>query len=828
MAVYDDQKTRPDADSDLDPLEQAFNLPSATGRDLPGRHPDQDEDIKGLEEDFAGGEADDDDLPKSHPDRSSQAEDDDSGDAESEALDDTIGEGYKQDESPEPKKRKAIITRRRGLIAGVATLLVGGGLGALVVSSGPAQFISISKLLERFHFSALEDTGDSRSLKIYKYAKNLKAGTVENTRLGIVGQKVASRIDSSLAEIGVEKSFSNSLTGVYKGAVIDPAKFAENATSGDSFKGLSSEEFKAKFEEQFNVKLTDGVDGKFFASSEEIGGFFSNRAFNSMLAEESGYGKVSGAIATRIMGKRDGITWHPIRKLDAKIVGSLDEKFTAWVKEMKARIKNGADFQASATPSEAKNPDGTVDENKTAQNATAATDANQSIQELTTEVDNIDQAGTTVTSDAAAAEGGILKGITESTGGKIGIGITALVGILCAARAIAKAADSIKHDAVILPLIRTAMQAMSLGNQVLSGQDLDSTQMSFFAKQLNSTDGAWINAKSIQAELGVPQTGPDLPEEASVKKAQEGTLFSNVLDKIPGLDTVCSVADSFLGKFVTFAISLTTPIATAISLAFGSTSFAKDAIGSLVRWVGGSPIPTLVFGPTYGNYINYGARLAANESFAAIGGTELTPTESGEIKSAELAAHQEEIQHESFAERYFSLQSPDSLASKIVIGHSSSLTTNTASLINVIGQPFKAFGSLASIFSNRAAAAAPNNYDYGFPEVGFSMEDLNSPTYDDPYANGQAAMAILAGSQGPEYITRAQNCFGAILTTDGNLTSNLQAKIDPTSKDYKDAGCNDPGTDWKRIKFYVLDTKTAESLDCYDSSTTPSCSDVGF
>lgn len=110
MAVYDDQRT------EIDPLEEAYNLPSAGSGNLPGSHPDQDADIKSLEEGYASPSASDKDLPDGHPDKSK------SNDYTPKNVEDQVRDGYLRakeqdaaDGSGEPESKASFYNGARGV-----------------------------------------------------------------------------------------------------------------------------------------------------------------------------------------------------------------------------------------------------------------------------------------------------------------------------------------------------------------------------------------------------------------------------------------------------------------------------------------------------------------------------------------------------------------------------------------------------------------------------------------------------------------------------------------------------------------------------------------
>lgn len=766
---------------------------------------------------------------------------------EEKAVDDEEGGGFYK---PDPTKKRRLL----GKLSGRQKAAAGGGIGLIIALvfggftffSGPFQFIHIAQLLQRFHFQSAQDDGNSRILKLYKWAKNAKTGTAENARLGVIGKRVAVGMDAKLAEIGITKNFS--ATGVYNGTEIDALKFSENSPDGDVFKRLGEDEFIAKFQETYGVKLNKPVvegSGKFTVDEGFFTSYFKNRKLNKMLAHEAGYDNITGSIVARIMGKRDAVPWHPIKRVDSAISGKIDEQFTAWLKKLKDTIGNGAKEAPNATGEVAKDDKGRVDETQTGKNKSGADSANTDIKQAGDAVQQSESDLANGLKDTEAVGPGYISKLTSSATGKIGLSATAIIGLACAAKGIANAADNVKHDLVVLPLIRTGMQAISLGNQVMNGKDLSSQQLGFFAKELNDPkSGSWAAAKSIQAEEGQPKTGPDMPDSANPGKIGKN-MFSQFLDKIYGLDTVCSVANSFLGGLAMTVVGVVTAPFQTISQEIISQSGVLDGpISSLVRWMAGSPIPTFVKGATYGNYINYGARLAANDSAASSGGVKLSNAQALQIKNYEVATQQQDISSESIAQRVLDPYSPDSLVGKALDSGSSNAGSNMASIFSNIVNPLKLLSVLKAPFTQRASADS-GNYDYGFPKVGFSLDDMNNPSYDNPYDNACLVSGNCTLSNGlkiaqgqsvlgrhSDYFDRAKKCFGVIISPDGNdITTDFSEKIDvlKQGKDsYDSNNCADSSQDWTRVRFYVLDMKTAEAADCFDSGDSQSCQDSGF
>lgn len=742
---------------------------------------------------------------------------------------DVIGEGYQE----ERRFRIRGLTRRRAAAGGVAGVVVGGVLFLFSVSSGPLQFIHIGQLLQRFHFASMQDTGDSRLLKIFRYSKNLKKGTVENTRLGIAGRKVIVNLDAKFKTSGIEKKYST--LGTYEGTSIKLDDFEANARNGDQLGSLRGQDAADWFQENYKIKVDVVSDGELITKDDGFLNYFKNRKVNLMLAKETGESKIPASLLARIMGKRDAATFHPIRAVDKKIAGALDKRLTAFFSFLKNYFSKGEIDPVSATGKAVNDKSGNPDNTATKSNEDGASSTNDASKGAKGAVDdadgNIKQGVKSSTDDVGA---GYIKRFTDSKTGSGVLKGTAVVGLACAAKGIANAADDLKHDLVVLPLIRMGVQAMTLGNQVMSGQDISADQLGLFSRLLTNNAGqSWTLARSIQAELGQPLTGPDISDAANIAKIQAGNMFSRFFNAIPGLDTVCSAISSGIGSLaVTVLGVVTAPVGTIGGEILAQSGALDEVIGSVVRWMAGSPLPTVVFGPEYGNFFNMGAKLAANDSFAAVGGVPLSPTQAAELKNGQLASERQEFASKPLVDKLFDPYSPDSVIAKVIDNSSSSPSENVAKMFGGLLNPVKVLqGSFGSMFNKRVNALS-GGYTYPFGTIGFNQNELSSSTYEDPFANAETVLNILKRPSASKYIDRAKHCFGVQLGADGAV-NNLLDKLDITKKGFYDSSkssknCSDQTTDWTRVRFYILDTKLTEAADCFESGDPQSCSDSGF
>lgn len=724
--------------------------------------------------------------------------------------------------------KSLILNKKTGAGGGIIGLLVGGAFGISTISTGPPQFIHLSQLMQRFHFSRNESAGNSRILKLYKYAKNFKNGTQERNQLGIIGNRLADKQDLRYAKIGVKKDF---VGGVFKGHLIDPAKYVENAQDGAAF-DKDPQKFKEKFKLEHGIDLT--VEGNHLRappSSGMFSNYFKNAKLNIYLSKQSGLNNISSSLAARTAGKRERWTWHPISKADAWIRAKSIEQAKLFFTAMKDRIRQG-----KSTPLSAQGAPGAPDANgnpnpaQTAQNAQGATDTTAA---AVVPTDTTLGSGDVPAADIKLKFSDTKVGKPLIKAGGFALGAASAAGLVCAVQGITKAAVTLRHEQVIQPLVRTAMQGIAVGNEAMNNDlDLNLNSMGVFAKQLYSTEnGSWTSARSIQKELHQPGTGPDIGDEASLSKLANGGAFAGFLNSFPGLGATCKVLGNSVVSGVMTIASFATPISTGITLAITSSPAFKDAIAGIVKWFAGSPISVAVFGSTYGNYVNYGARYAADKIAVSQGGIQLTKPQAQQLKAFENSIHQQEIDQKSFAQRIFDPYSPDSVVGKAIDSMSPRPIENVASAFGKLANPLKTLSILKLPFTAKVSAqSADAPVDYGADQMGNSVEELDNPKYADPYDNEKKVQAIMETKDGKEYREKALACFGIIIDEEAVISSDLTKAIDNTSDEYKSLECyTDENLDaWTRVRVHIGNVKAAEAADCYENNVIASCNDSGF
>lgn len=740
-------------------------------------------------------------------------------------LDDTLGRGFKPTAQEKGWARRINgfmfggKNKRRMLIGGgVAGFAVGGTMSMMSLLSGPLEIIHVGQLLERFHFSSHQNASDDRLGKMIRYLRDPRSP--QNTRLSTLGNKVADKFEARLNKSGGLKSNYTRFFGLGDGYIV--------LNGSEKFATKSTPEVLRELQQQYDLPES-AFEVRVNSSTNELDIHINTanlsasewRKVSRGMLQQAGYRKVTSAIGARVLGERAGVTWHPIRKLDNKILRTVDQRFTEWLK-MRAQQAGGGSAVDPASIGRAEDTaeqQGTADAN----NADAAQQAAQ------------DTANDAVETKKAIAEGdpGAMSKFTSSVGGKIAIGGTSAIGLLCLVKTIADEADVKRVEKTIKVAIRLGMLGITSGNQQESGIDTDVEQAGFIKSQYygiddNGNKTSWYDAQSIQAELGHPERG--VPADETTKNMAKGTPLDFLTQESVyknALDAACGP----VGTVVMTAFSLATgPVGTLLGTA-GGLAFGPPIISAIAGWVSGQPINPFAKGATLGHTMNYGVFYAANQQGVSSAGNALSSAEAYQLKERDTQIAQADFAQESVSRRLFDAYDSRSLAGRIIDSGALRSTQNFATTFaNAINIP-KIFASVASSggFGIMGRAAATSTYDYGTPKVGFSIADLDDSRFENPLDNSTQASAVLDTNQ--DYVNRAKECFGVSISKDTEnhwVVDGGSDYIDTTSSTYNQGTCADRSLDWLRVRFFIFDSLAMEAASCLENIDTVSCERVGM
>ncbi|MGH7239916.1 MAG: hypothetical protein ACREHG_07605, partial [Candidatus Saccharimonadales bacterium] len=385
------------------------------------------------------------------------------------------------------------------------------------------------------------------------------------------------------------------------------------------------------------------------------------------------------------------------------------------------------------------------------------------------EAGNIEgEAGQEVSSGGEQAAGGVatkIKGLL--TPGKIIGGIGGLVGIFCILQSLNNAYNNVKMAQVIEPLVRFAAKFISIGSQVQSGNDMDANQLGYYSSMLydNNTDKqtdpyaqtGWQdsqtqNAEEINAGMSdAPSpmangTAPGVTPDNTLQHIATGSPLSWV-GSIPGLGAACSGIGQFVisifgggplkavGQWILGQVIQVIP---------GVNGLMDKAVNLIVGWLAGAPVTAFPQGAQTGNYLNFGARLAGNAQAITAGGGQLSQPKVAQLDRDEDIQAQEQFASNSFADRIFNPYLPGSVMNKLASSINPNVATNIASLTTNFSSIFSSLiHSLSSLVARPsfAAGTVPLQNVYGFPEYGFSDQEMQEVS--PPLQNSVTAANIL-------------------------------------------------------------------------------------
>ncbi len=705
------------------------------------------------------------------------------------------------------------LTPRRGIAGLIVTLMIGGTFGFMSVSQGPLQLLHFSQLLQRFHFANDESFSDSRVGKLYKYMKT--RNSPERRNLGRFGNVMADHYEKRLKIAGIEPKYDK---GRITGYDIDPnTEQGRRALGNIGAEGVDVPQGPV----EPGKKITVDLDGK----SNKV-----RRGVVRATTAEAGMSKVSTAVASRLGIKRGKVgMFHPIQEANRKAEETINAYIKKILEKHQAARENGPDTDSIRVSGDDTDPDG-PDGPETPPPDPDAPEISAEANGLSGEAA---EAGSKAGAEGVEAATQAEKSLTSKLAGK-GAGALAVVSMICGLQKLGDEIPKLKYAKMVVPLIRIGMEMISVGSQIQSGQDVSLDEVGVLAGQLYSKDdkSSAFSAASVQAELGQEQTGPDMPEEDVPNVDKPG--FFKVLDElisfVPAGDTMCNFVTSTLGSWtvtiVGTALTSSTPVGFFIGMFSG---YATGVVGgkllapfmkSLVGWLSGRILNTYgAAGALLGNYANYGAHLGANDLSIATGGTELSADQSNALKADTQEGIRDELKTKSLYARYLDPAEPDSLFSKVAFESNS--TRSQVLNIAFLANPLKSIGFAFSGLT-KSASAATTSYDYGSPSFGFTLDEMDSDRYDNPYDNADRVEPKLA-ELNEKY---GEKCFG---TTIDPATGAINPGTEVKHYEEIDSSCKDrSNVELTDYRFYLADVKAARATTCYEGEDDEACAEMGF
>lgn len=738
-----------------------------------------------------------------------------------------IGEGKPNRFSLRGKARKSTI----GAI--IATMVVGGGIFGGTIATGPMQFIQASKLMQRLHLSDGEDNGESRIMNIAKRMRN--KNMPQNNRMGTIGNKLADEWEARMRSSGIDPQYSR--TGNFDKFVIDTDKLSRNPEF-DGLNDYSPETVQKHFKENLDVDLTlsevDGVKTLSFDAGDIKARPL--KKVTRIMMRSSGYSRIGSAMRARSILPRQGAPsiLHPFKTIDRKIINSTDSYLQrrkankeAYQKQKVDEIEKGKVSKELGELRNTTDKDGNGVPDSPSEDASTTRSSVDEVDKLITEAGE-------ETAEGAAKGTGKWAGATSSPALKKAGAATLLVGVICMAQSLSAQYDTIAYNNVAQPLIRLGADTIASGDQIMGatalGQPLDIEQLGFASDRFTLNGASWMAAASIQTELGEKVTGPDMPKEASLNKdASPVSDFFNTMQSsgVP-VNELCGALNSTGGQIVSFGVDFIGGPIGAIAGFAASQAVAPLLTDGLLGMISGTPLDVMsAAGPKFGNLMNFGSFLFANDSALGSGGAVLSKAQAYEVKVRQREEMNLDFKEKSFAGRTFDPTEPLSLAGRIINSQSPKVEDNLQNMASLLPSVNSSLMNIGSIFSGSRVSAAAPAYDYGVPKIGFSVEDIEDPKYEDPFINAGSAADTLKSS--PETHNRAEKCFGVKISTEDVVTVTPGDKP-PTYADLNnpELNCNSRDESWIRIRFFILDSQLVDSYVCYEGVDDQSCANIGM
>ncbi len=710
-----------------------------------------------------------------------------------------------------PKKKKRFSVRQKSAAGITTTVVVGTVLGLFSILQGPGQLLHFGQLLQLFHFTNNESFTNSRTGKFFMHMATRDNPNRRN--LGIVGNKAATKYESKLAEAGIKLDFeSPTKNGVQtrriQGMIID--------TPNNPKAEAIIKKFRAE-----GVEIEDLTGGRFRIDLRGDGGTKTSRKVIKVAVESLDLTNIGGSVAKRLLIHRARVDMHPMRnKAYEKGQETKDSYNRKRQKETADVDSNGADppdGRISGVQEDVDN-DGTVDN-----------DTTQGGVDSQAELDLAKEADTPGKFVELKEK---WKGFTGSKLVKGAGYVGAAVGVICAAKALGEQAEAIEYARIILPLIRIGVRIVATASQVMTGQGFNIDELGALIDTLHSEEfGSWAEARSIQAENKQKLTGPDIEDDAKPSNVGEKPKVFQVLDN-EALDAVCGVNDKIGNLPIIKQIGELSD--KAINTALGTVGWSQEQLMSnLASLFAANGLGLPAFGAVLGNYANYGARLAANDAAIGSGGRALNGTEVAQLDAANRELLDNDFAHKSMFARYFDLKEPRSLAARTVY-EKEAFYKPRATFANLLRSPVQIFTPMSSMFESKihAQEVADEEYDYGFPEYGFSLDEQDDERLEDPLANAELIEPRLETLN-----ERYEKCFsmsvkpGAPEDGGGNLINGEAARYDEIAdnKDCSEQGeiFEDGTSELLRYRMYLADMVNTHALACYEGISV-SCNQLGF
>ena len=681
--------------------------------------------------------------------------------------------GFSNSQSPISGRQKARLSgfKKKAIIAGVTVFATGGlFLGLFTAISGPLQLVQAAKLIQDFQLGVTAGQKAARALSNTKsIAKNAMSGgglseRVQNSRLGIFGQKQADNMISRLAERGVEIN-SNSFGG-RGGMTVNPsiAFGIDDLQKGDLDQiardmGISRDKL-----EIVNVDARGNqLDIPHLSISDDLSYSDARKVITSL--DDPAMTGVKSWMQTRSTLKKTGyVSWlHPLEKAKSSIYKNL----TDFIDDQMGKIMN---------------PDNSLDRIKQGLGEDPVPDDVDSGPDIDTDTnfrnteeslsETIKKKGRAVLSDVQTAWNAVDNFMSLRS---VNI-IQTVIGVICMMQSIHNEAGPYKQAHIVNVAEKGAAQTMGYGSQVQSGEDITlelagmavKTTMGDHIEQLDSSGqstgktkfSSWWDAYPICKTLGTADCGKS--QEAHVPQtlgtvADEARFFSNeaidsIINVVLGTPVVGFICWAF--NFLSLFDIIGNAIGEAISSVISSLGVFNNFMNDLAGYFLGVPLdlPTMT-NEQRGSSDMYGGVFTSNDQARESGGKKLTSQQAIELNLENRRYLAWQNSKKPILARLFDPADYNSSVNQLA--RTIRIDSSEQSLSTQLANVFKAFTSAPTILATASnqllggSAYAASTYDYGVPIYGWDATEMDEITDSsngsqyDLYTNAENALNIL-------------------------------------------------------------------------------------
>lgn len=711
--------------------------------------------------------------------------------------------GWFKDKDGKKTNLSGKFKRNRATAAGIVGLIAGLVFGGLSVIQGPFQIIHLSNVVADVFFARNSESSDITVRRVY----NMVTTQREKNSLGALASVLAARHRVRLEDAGVKMIFET-----------ENGKGRAKLQSFELDPGKEHGSRMLARAEELNAIIADLPNGNKSISTRGFEGGKIGRDLIAYSGELEGKKGVTGLINKRRLKRLAGVNFHPLN-IGKRALETYHDYVRRRRTERAKEASQGTRSSRVGTADGGQDPQGN--------NSPVDSDVGSDGQGAADLVNDINK-----TEDPFEKRNKI-KAIKSSSLFRGGATGAAIVAVVCAVKDTGNNVQQYKMLNVILPLVRLSMQYVSAGSQVQALEDIDFDEVGSVVEPLfdEETGSSWSAAKPLKAAYG-EQGGEDIDPatKAQIVEAYTGkkpALFGAV-DGIPFVGAACGV-NKWVGNLP--GIKQFGDISSKLLDGLASITTGKsvsDWMEELVKVLAGGPIDTLAQGAKLGSFVAYGGLLSSNATAISGGGGALSPVQTYEWREYTNGLRIAKLRNRSFSERMFDLRSYDSFAGSLLMrtgsfansrGISNFARTGPSSLI---ASPFKSF---VKILTPKSTAQTIHGYDYGIPEFGIPLSQLNSDRYEDIYENfDRLEDNDFAGLK--EANKKWGKCFGNPLDDTGKIKD----KQIETYEDVLSDECTSSygSREFQDYQMYITDNVTIKSLACYEGISQESCNEIGI